>query len=90
MGIALSLILIAVGAVLRFAVTADASGINLQTAGVVLMIVGAIGVVLSLIFWSSWGGFRREATVVQQVPGTGRTTAVTTTERVDQPGAPQY
>jgi len=90
MGIVLSLILIAGGAVLRFAVTADASGIDLQTAGVVLMIVGGIGVVLSLIFWASWGGFRRDATVVQQVPGSGRTTAVTTTESVEQPGAPRY
>jgi hypothetical protein len=34
-----------------------ASGINLNTVGVVLMLVGAVGLVLSLIFWSSWGGF---------------------------------
>jgi hypothetical protein len=90
MGIVLSLLLVAVGAVLRFAVTADASGINLQTAGMVLMIVGAIGVVLSLIFWASWGGFHRESTVVQQAPGTGSPTVVTTTERVDQAGPPQF
>ena len=57
MGIGLSLILIAAGAILKWAVTASASGINLNTVGVVLMVVGAIGIVISLIFWSSWGGF---------------------------------
>jgi hypothetical protein len=57
MGISASLILIAAGAILKWAVTATTSGINLDTVGVVLMIVGAVGLVLSLIFWSSWGGF---------------------------------
>jgi hypothetical protein len=57
MGISTSLVLIAVGAILKWAVTASTSGINLNTVGVVLMIVGAAGIVLSLIFWSSWGGF---------------------------------
>lgn len=67
MGITLSLILVAVGAILKWAVSADVSGWDLQTTGVILMIVGAIGIVLSLIFWSSWGGFgRRETTVVER------------------------
>ncbi|MDX6628191.1 MAG: hypothetical protein QOH00_437 [Gaiellales bacterium] len=57
MGISASLVLIAAGAILKWAVTATTSGINLDTVGVVLMIVGAVGLVLSLIFWSSWGGF---------------------------------
>lgn len=69
MGISISLLLIAVGAILRFAVSADASGINLQTTGVILMIVGGIGAVLSLIFWASWGGFRRsEVTTTSSAP----------------------
>lgn len=89
MGIVLSLILIAVGAVLRFAVTADASGINLQTAGVVLMVVGGLGVVLSLIFWASWGGFRRETTVVSSAAGTAPV-GTTTTERVVERESGQY
>ncbi len=59
MGISGSLILIAVGAVLRFAITADVQGVNLDTIGVILMIVGAVGIVLSLVFWGSWGGFGR-------------------------------
>jgi hypothetical protein len=57
MGISVSLVFIAAGAILKWAVTATASGVNLATVGVVLMIVGAAGLLLSLIFWSSWGGF---------------------------------
>ena len=56
MGIGVSILLIAVGAVLAFAVHVSTSGFNLHTIGWILMIVGAIGVLLSLIFWSSWGG----------------------------------
>ena len=67
MGIGVSLILIAVGAVITFAIhVSSGSAVNLHTIGVILLIVGAIGVVLSLIFWSSWGGFggaRRETIV---------------------------
>jgi hypothetical protein len=66
MGIGVSLILIAAGAILAFAVDAEASGVDLQTVGIILLVVGAIGAVISLIFWSSWGGFggyRRETVV---------------------------
>ena len=56
MGIGVSILLIAVGAVLAFAVHVSTSGFNLHTIGWILMIVGAIGILLSLIFWSSWGG----------------------------------
>jgi hypothetical protein len=55
-GIGVSILLIAAGAVLAFAVHVSTSGFNLHTIGWILMIVGAIGVLLSLIFWSSWGG----------------------------------
>lgn len=47
-----SLFLIAVGAILRFAVTAEFSGIELQTVGTILMVVGAIGLVLGLVLYS--------------------------------------
>ena len=56
MGIGVSILLIAVGAVLAFAVHVSTSGFNRHTIGWILMIVGAIGILLSLIFWSSWGG----------------------------------
>jgi hypothetical protein len=71
MGISTSLLLVAVGAILKWAVTATVSGVDLQTVGVVLMIVGAVGLVLSLIFWSTWGGFRSRnatTTVVRDEP----------------------
>ena len=62
MGISLSILLIAVGAVLAWAVDYEVSGIDLQVAGIILVVVGAIGFVASLVFWSSWGGFgRRDA-----------------------------
>jgi len=57
MGIGLSLILVAVGAILTWAVSAEVSGVDLTTVGVILMVVGIVGVLLSLVFWSSWGGF---------------------------------
>ena len=57
MGLGTSIFLIAVGAILDFAVSVNTQGFNLHTIGAILMIVGAVGVVLSLIFWSSWGGF---------------------------------
>jgi hypothetical protein len=63
MGIGTSIFLIAVGAILTYAVDVQTEGVNLNTVGVILMVVGAIGVLLSLIFWSSWGGFRRERMV---------------------------
>ena len=81
MGIVLSLLLIAVGAILKFAVTADADGINLETAGVILMIVGAVGVVLSLIFWASWGGFGRRTTVVESAPAAAPVGTTTVTRQ---------
>lgn len=68
MGIVLSLLLIAVGAVLAFAVSVDLPNWDLQATGYILMIVGGIGVILSLVFWSSWGGFSRRATVVESPP----------------------
>jgi hypothetical protein len=64
MGISVSLILIAVGAILTWAVTATTSGIDLNVVGVILMVVGAAGLILSMIFWSSWGGFRGATTTV--------------------------
>ena len=63
MGIAVSILLIAVGAVLTWGVTAEAEGLDVNNIGVILMIVGILGLLLSLIFWSTWGGvggWRRE------------------------------
>ncbi len=61
MGIGVSLVLIAIGAVLTFALHASSGAFNVHTVGIILMVVGAIGILLSMIFWSSWGGFGNRA-----------------------------
>jgi hypothetical protein len=55
-GIGVSIFLIAIGAILAFAVSAEVSGVDVQAVGWILLVVGIIGLVLSMIFWSSWGG----------------------------------
>ena len=50
MGIGTSIFLIAVGAILKFAVTASVSGLEIATIGVILMVVGVIGLLISLFF----------------------------------------
>ncbi|MEA2421378.1 MAG: hypothetical protein QOF55_477 [Thermoleophilaceae bacterium] len=54
MTIGTSILLIAVGAILKYAVTAHVSGINIQTVGVILMLVGILGLILSLLYTFVW------------------------------------
>ena len=54
MGIGTSIFLIAVGAILKFAVTAHVSGISLATVGTILMVVGVIGLLISLFMLAAW------------------------------------
>ncbi|MDP9286543.1 MAG: DUF6458 family protein [Actinomycetota bacterium] len=71
MGVGVSLILIAAGAILTWAVNATVSSVNIHTVGVILMVVGVVGLILSLVFWSSWGGAggaRRRTTTVENGP----------------------
>jgi Domain of unknown function (DUF6458) len=70
MGIGVSLILIAIGAILIWAVNADVSGVELTTVGWILLIIGIAGALISLIFWSSWGGVggRRREVVYDDRP----------------------
>ena len=72
MGITTSLILIAAGAIMRFAVTAQATGFSVHTVGVILMIVGIVGAVLSIAFWTSWGGYSRRTVVRTREPARPR------------------
>jgi hypothetical protein len=62
MGIGTSIFLIAVGAILKYAVTLSVAGVKLEVVGLILMIVGALGLVISLIR-SSMLARRRRATV---------------------------
>jgi hypothetical protein len=66
MGIGVSILLVAAGAILIWAVDATVSGVELVTVGWILFIVGLVGALLSMIFWSSWGGFRHRETVVEE------------------------
>ncbi len=56
MGLGVGILLAAAGAVLAFAVNATVSGINIHAVGWILLIVGIVGILLSMIFWSSWAG----------------------------------
>ena len=56
MGFGVGLILTAVGAILAWAVTATTSGVNVHTVGYILLVVGIVGMLISLVFWSSWAG----------------------------------
>jgi hypothetical protein len=56
MGTAVSLLMIAAGAIMVWAVNTTVSGLSIHTVGIILMVVGAVGLVLSIVFWSSWGG----------------------------------
>jgi hypothetical protein len=76
MGIGVSLILIAVGAVLAFAVHVSTSGFNVNTIGYILLVVGIVGVLISMMFWSSWGGFGGRTTVAEGPATTRRRTTV--------------
>ena len=75
MGLGVGLILAAVGAVLAFAVNTTVSGVDIHTIGWILLIVGIVGIILSMIFWSSWAGpgywsgRRRTTTYVDEGPG---------------------
>ncbi|MEO7804436.1 MAG: DUF6458 family protein [Actinomycetota bacterium] len=68
MGIGVGIFLMAIGAILKFAVTGRFQGLDLGVMGVILMIVGTLGVFLSLLFWSSVAPFggRRETVVADQ------------------------
>ena len=56
MGLGVSLILIAVGAILAWAVHVTTTGFNLHTIGYILLVVGIAGALLSMSFGSSWAG----------------------------------
>jgi hypothetical protein len=71
MGVGVSLLVIAAGAILAFAVNvSNSNGVDWSTVGVILMVVGGIGLLASLIFWSSWGGWgrRRSTTYYEDRP----------------------
>jgi hypothetical protein len=87
MGIGVGIFLTAIGAILAFAVNVDTNGtgVNVHTIGLILLAVGIFGILLSMFFWSTWGGFggRRRSTTTTTAGGTVVPGGTTTT--VDQP-----
>ncbi len=72
MGFGVSIVLVAAGAILAFAVNTNLQGVNIHTVGWILLIVGLVGFVLSMVFWSTWAGpgyFTRRRTYVDDGPG---------------------
>ena len=63
-----SLLLIAVGAILKYAVTADVSGFDIQTAGVILMLIGILGLILSLLYTFVWSDQAQRRRAASQPP----------------------
>ncbi|HEX6702909.1 MAG TPA: DUF6458 family protein [Gaiellaceae bacterium] len=99
MGIGVGLLLIAVGAVLAFAVTAHTNGVDLVTVGWILMGVGLAGILLDMLWWHSWHAWRpapgptyaRRATYVEDAPPpaySGRRRVVTREEDAGPPAGP--
>jgi uncharacterized membrane protein len=82
MRIGASLFLIAVGAILTFAVTADVNGLDLSTIGVILMIVGAAGLLITIAMLST----RRRTDIIHRRTGT---TVIEPNDPID-PVDPRY
>lgn len=68
MSTGVSIFLIAVGAILAFAVNKVFEGVDLIAVGWILMVVGGLGLVVSLLFWSSFSPRRRGVVVEDQGP----------------------
>jgi hypothetical protein len=74
MGIGVGIILAAVGAILAFAVHVHGSAVNIQMVGWILMAAGGSAILVSLVFWSSWGPgglTRRDQVNPPTGPGSG-------------------
>jgi hypothetical protein len=70
MGLGVSLVLIAGGAILAWGITSEPSGLDLDAIGVILIVIGIIGFVLSLLLWRTWWGpgYFTRSTYVEGAP----------------------
>ena len=64
MATGISLFFLAVGAILTFAIDTNVSGVDLDTIGVILMVIGLLGMLFSLVLWDSWTPRGRDDDVV--------------------------
>ncbi len=72
MGIVVSLILVAAGAILIWAVTADVAGVSIDAIGWILLIVGIVAFLLTLVLWSPWAARTGPREYVEEVPSRRR------------------
>lgn len=93
-GLTVSLVLIAVGAILVWAVTGEVEGLDIDVVGVILIIVGIVGALISLLSWGGvWGpGYRRRTYVEGEPPARyyrrPRRAVIEEEEEVGPPGPP--
>ena len=66
MATGLSLFFLAVGAILTFAIDTTVNGVDLDTIGVILMVIGLLGMLFSLVLWDNWSPRRDDAVVDQR------------------------
>ena len=66
MALGTSLFLIAVGAILRYAVSDSLSGVDIPTIGLILMVVGIVGLLISLFTMTLWDRDRRRGVVEER------------------------
>lgn len=64
MALGASLFMIAVGAILTFAITASVRGVDIAVIGVILMVVGFLGIATSMLFLASYAPFRRGGSTI--------------------------
>lgn len=97
MTLGVSLLLVAAGAILIWGVTGEAAGLDVDAIGVILIVVGIVGFILSLVFWDRWGagmpGAARRVRYVEGAPGartvaTPARTTVVEEEVEEYPGGP--
>ena len=71
MGLGVSLLLIAAGAILAWGITSEPSGLDLDAIGIILIVIGIIGFVLSMLLWRTWWGpgYFTRSTYVEGAPG---------------------
>ncbi|HVW31620.1 MAG TPA: DUF6458 family protein [Acidimicrobiia bacterium] len=68
MATGISLFFLAIGAILTFAIHTAVNGVDLDTIGVILMVIGLLGMLFSLVLWDNWGvrGYRRDDVLVDR------------------------
>jgi hypothetical protein len=93
MGLGVSLLLVAGGAILVWGVTSEPSGLDIDAIGVILMVIGIVGFILSLLLWRTWWGpgYFTRSTYVEGAPGSrpyGRRATYVEEEEPPPPGGP--